>query len=346
MREYLPSTTGIGSVPHTEIKKSLSLVTSSVLIPFWTQHPKRSPFEMMIPQYSENLPYLTVEGGGKRIFLTNPEKDSYKQLERFYEASLKDDYIEKLGSISEEYARGLYAFLKWLKSLKKRLPLIKIHTTGPFTFTLGLNFEDNSPIYSDNQIREAAFTLLKAKSLWQIKTFKPYCKDCILFLDEPILAAIGSYPMLTDEVVVETLRNFIKAIKDEENEILVGVHCCGNTDWSLLVRSGINIISFDAYFYGDTLLLYADHLREFVENGGILAFGIIPTDGDKTVTETYGSLEERLEGLVQKLSAKGVNLPRDQILVTPSCGTGSLSVPAAETVFRLLSSFSHEFANR
>ncbi|MCX7704428.1 MAG: hypothetical protein N2234_10115 [Planctomycetota bacterium] len=339
-REVFPQTTGIGSVPYTDAEKSLDMVLRTVNIPFWTQHPRLSPLELMTHQYSENLPYVSLEEDGRRVYCRDPEEDSYAEMERFYEVALKESYVERLGRISERYARGLYAFLKRLEKTREKFPFIKIHTTGVFTFTLGLNFSNGTPIYSNTQMRQASSILLTAKSLWQVSRFSPYCKRCLLFLDEPILSAIGSYPMLTDSVVVETLAEIISAVKKQSPETLVAIHCCGNTDWSLLIESGLDILSFDAYFYGDALLLYSDSLRRFLHKGGILSFGIVPTDGENTLLETEESLRRRLNQLLERLSSKGVSVPENQILFTPSCGTGSLSPTAAERVFSLLSSFS------
>jgi len=338
IKRLLPVTTGIGSVPHTDIEAALDMVTTSVDVPFWTQHPKLSPFESMIPQFTEFLPYTVVEDNGRRIFCVRPETDSYAALERFYEDALSDEHIERIGTMSEFCAAGLHTFLRHLEKEKKRYACLKLQTTGPFTFTLGLNFDDKTPIYSDAQMREAALLLLKAKSLWQVRIFEPFSDELILFLDEPILSAIGTYIQLTPEVVTETLKNFTDGIKEEAPKLTVGVHCCGNTDWSLLAEAGVDIISFDAYFYGETLLLYADRLSEFVSSGGILAFGIVPTDGEHTLKETPEALEARLTALLQRLSDKGVDVPKEQMLLTPSCGVGSLTTDAAEAAFSLLRS--------
>lgn len=338
IEELLPATTGIGSVPHTDIDEALDMVLASVEIPFWTQHPKLSRFELMIPQFTEFLPYTVVEEDGRSVFCRRPESDSYAALQRFYELMLSDDFIETVGVVSEHCAAGLYALLDRLREDDRRLPCLKLHTTGPLTFTLGLNFDDRTPIYSDPQLREVALMLLEAKSLWQVQTFKPFAESLILFLDEPILSAVGTYLQLKDDVVVKTLNSLIEGMKKKSPELMVGVHCCGNTDWSLLVKSGADIISFDAYFYGETLLLYADALRSFIEDGGLLAFGIVPTDGERTLKETPENLVGRLQTLIGRLSAKGVNVAYERILLTPSCGVGSLSEEAAETAFSLLHS--------
>src|SRR4030042_637518 len=48
------------------------------------------------------------------------------------------------------------------------------------------------PIYFDEELREISLMLLKAKIRWQIDFLKPYAENIILFVDEPILSALGS----------------------------------------------------------------------------------------------------------------------------------------------------------
>jgi len=115
-----------------------------------------------------------------------------------------------------------------------------------------------------------------------------------------------------------------------------GVHCCGNTDWSMLLSLDIQVLSLDAYQYAETLALYPDDLGAFLEKGGMIAWGIVPNGGEAS-TETPDTLLDRFEGILKMLEAKGI--PREQMLengfITPACGTGGLSPALAERVFVL-----------
>jgi hypothetical protein len=113
---------------------------------------------------------------------------------------------------------------------------------------------------------------------------------------------------------------------------LTGVHCCGNTDWSLLLSTHLDILSFDAYGYLETLALYPKELTKFLERGGVLAWGIVPTSED-ILREDFQSLVRRFKKGVGTLIEKGIdpNLLQEPIL-TPSCGTASLPIPLAERV--------------
>jgi len=120
---------------------------------------------------------------------------------------------------------------------------------------------------------------------------------------------------------------------------LAGVHCCGNTEWSILIDAGVDIVNFDAFDYGETILLYPDAMRDFLKAGKALAFGIVPTNSAKIHAETVDSLMAKFCGLVEKLAkvtGLDTKLICNQAFVTPSCGTGSLPVADAELVFQTL----------
>jgi hypothetical protein len=102
----------------------------------------------------------------------------------------------------------------------------------------------------------------------------------------------------------------------------------------------VDILNFDAYGYLETLSLYPRELRAFLERGGILAWGIVPTN-DAIRNEDVRSLAQRIRSGLETLTRKGIDpdLLRRAIL-TPSCGTGSLPIPLAERVFQVTSELS------
>ena len=65
--------------------------------------------------------------------------------------------------------------------------------------------------------------------------------------------------------------------------VTLGIHCCGNTDWSLLLNAPIDILSFDSYGYFESLRLYDRALAQYLARGGWLAWGLVPT-GRKTLS--------------------------------------------------------------
>jgi len=320
------STTGIGSLSHKNAQEACRLILKTFDIPFWPQLPKMSFREWMIPQYSEGMPYIRINEEKELVWV---ERNKSDELERFYESCADKCRI----AISEDYAEGLHAFLK---TIKNRFKFIKGQVTGPLTFTLGLKDADGRPVYFDEELREISLMLLKAKIRWQIGLLKQFADNVIIFLDEPILSALGSTAYLG--VNPDEARRLIREASDtiKNSEGISGIHCCGNADWPSVMETGIDILNFDAYGYFDTLIMYKDNVAGFLDKGGCLAWGLVPTT-DAINAETYDSIRRQFDLKIEKMSkAVSSDVLLSRIILTPSCGTGSRSIEETLKIFQIL----------
>ncbi len=332
--------TGIGSFPHTDAKAACDLILSTIPeVPVWPQLSKVDFREQMEIQYSEGLPCVVYDEMKNRIYF-DTSGDCTSDLERLYENYVEGnlDYFK----ISPGFARGLYEMEKRLSETKlSSIQYIKTHVTGPITFGLGVVDENKKAIYYNDMFRDAVIKGITMKSRWLLNKFKQLGYSQICFIDEPILSAFGSstYVSVQRQDVVDYLKEVIEAIHDEG--ALAGIHCCGNTEWTILIDAGVDIISFDAYEFGETIGYYPKQTKEFLEQGGAIAWGIVPTS-EKINQETSESLIMQLEDRIDSLAKKGIDksLIWERCLITPSCGTGSLSVELSEKVFKQLSKVS------
>lgn len=156
----------------------------------------------------------------------------------------------------------------------------------------------------------------------------------IIFIDEPYLSSIGSaYVNLKKENIIEYINEIIEAIHREG--AMAGIHCCGNTDWSIILDTKTDIISFDAYNFIDNLMLFIGRIKLFLEGNGILAWGIVPSS-EIIRKETVETLTERIDKGIAKLTASGLSYQQiaNASLITPSCGAGTLSDELAGDVFK------------
>jgi methionine synthase II (cobalamin-independent) len=326
--------TGIGSLPHKDAERALDLIFKYCpRVPFWPQLPKRDIREGMVAQFSQNLACFNI--GPEGLFFKPQEKE--KELEIFYERIIANDadYFK----ISERFALGLHRFYQRLeRSNLKDIEFIKCQVTGPFTFAASINDEKGIALLHDSIFMQVIIKGLSMKALWQIELFKEFGKKIIVFLDEPYLGCFGSaYTPINRENVVRGLTEFSEAIKSEN--VLIGVHCCGNTDWSIFTDvANIDIINFDAFGFLDKLVLYADNLKGFFKRGGILCWGIVPTQ-EFTGQETADLLGEKIKGAIKTLLDKGLDkdLIWENLLLSPSCGLGTLDTEKSNKIFRLLS---------
>ena len=321
------TTTGIGSLPHKDPDAACRLVLESVDIPFWPQLPHLSFREFMIPQYAEGLPFLHIDEGKERIWVVRDDGD---QLLHFYET-----YTEDWQSpLSEHVAKGLHVFLRMIEG--KQFRFLKGQVTGPLTFTLGLKDADGRYIFFDEELREISLLLLKAKIRWQIEVLKQSADTVIIFIDEPILSALGTsgYLGVAPSEALRLLQETVSAV--ESAGAVPAIHCCGKADWPMIIQSNAKIINFDAYEYSETISLYPQEFTDFLKAGGYLAWGIIPTT-EAIVNEHVKSIKNRFDKQMEML-ARSIpsELLHSQILLTPACGAGSRSTDEAVKVLKML----------
>lgn len=335
--------TGIGSLPWTDTDSTCKKVLEYLPdIPFWPQLVQRSPFEDMNIQYTEGLPLLKVDDKKKTITALTDNME--EGLLEFYNHYLSDDtdYFR----ISREFAPGLYKQVELVSAEPDIFgDFIKGHSTGPVTFNASVKDSEGKSIIGNPDLLEAYTKGLAIKALWQVRELEKTGKKVIIFLDEPYLSGFGSaFSPIERHEVINLLKEIIDYLK-EKSDCLVGIHCCGNTDWSMIVDSGPDIINFDAFSFLDYFLLYPDDLKRFMDKGGIIAWGIVPT-GDSA---GKGGPEEfllRLNSGIENLCSLGLDraVIGAQSILTPACGMGTMDEPATETVLKLLSDLSKKMS--
>jgi methionine synthase II (cobalamin-independent) len=328
--------TAIGSMPHTNPDEACSIIMKYLHdIPAWPQLPRRSPKENMIIQFSEGFPGVVINGDKIRI---GPSADFENELEQIYIDCEQDDASKY--SISTEYAAGLYACLSKARGSK----MVKGQVTGPVTWGLAVTGQDGLGIFYDDTLAEAAAKFLRLKASWQESMLKEISPNPIIFVDEPYLVSLGSvFTPIPEEkvpVLLEEVFGGIKGIK--------GLHCCGNTDWSVILDTTIDVLSFDAYNYASSLSTHSDKVRAFLERGGTIAWGIVPNEEESLVKESLPSLRDRLEEAMAPFTRDGVKFKQiiAQGLITPSCTLASLSPEAANQTLELTAKLSHDLRSR
>jgi methionine synthase II (cobalamin-independent) len=321
------TTTGIGSLPYKEPDRAVKLVLEGCDIPFWPQLPRRSFRELMIPQYSEGFPAIKEDAERKEVFLSEITQD---ELNAFYEKAAE----EKDFPLSPDYAAGFYAFEDALRG--RKLKALKGQITGPLTFSLGLKDHEGRYIYFNEELREVTVMLLSLKAHWQIKRLNAFSDRVIIFIDEPILSALGSssYLGVDEKEALRMLSSVVDAI--HSHGAVSGIHCCGKADWAMVIKSGVKILNFDAFDYFDAFRAYEKEIAGFIERGGLIAWGVVPTT-EAINSVNHVALKDKLLYQIKELS-KVVSEDRliKHSLLTPSCGAGGRSQDEAERVFELL----------
>ncbi|MFH1032350.1 MAG: methionine synthase [Chloroflexota bacterium] len=330
--------TAIGTMPHKDPSAACSLIARFLKdIPCWPQLPNRSFRENMYIQYSEGFPGAAVTED--RIYVDR-SKDFSKPLEELYSAYLGNDSGKY--PVSREYAAGLHSFLT-LGGLSPRA--VKGQIVGPISFGLTVTDENRRSIIYDDTLADASAKLLRLKASWQEKALSKISKNTIIFVDEPSMASFGSaFTPISQEKVVSLLEEVFGGISG-----LKGVHCCGNTDWSVLLKTSADILSFDTYSYAESLSLYPKEIKKFLDRNGAIAWGIVPNDIEALAKETVASLKDRLEEALAPFTRNGIRFKQliEQGLLTPSCGLTRLPTEeASEQALELLTELSSAIRKR
>ena len=151
----------------------------------------------------------------------------------------------------------------------------------------------------------------------------------------------SAFISLSREQAIAYLDEVFNAIHLEGG--VAGVHCCANTDWSVLLATNVDILNLDAYGFLENLALYPAELREYLDRGGSICWGIVPNN-EQIFNESADGLADRLQDgirlIVEKAAARGVTIQTEEFagrsLIAPACGLGSTSIEVADRVFEML----------
>jgi hypothetical protein len=309
-------------------------------VPVW---PQLSAYggEQMMNQFIEGLPGL-VSHDGRTLFLTKGsgfEGELLAFYEEYLAVTAGDLTLhESRFRLGEENGVTLFAFLERLKKEPRSVTAVKGQTVGPFTLLSGLKDEDDRLALYDPRLRDVVVKTLALKAQWQAELLGCHGARPLIFIDEPVLSGFGSSAFIS--VSADDIGAMLQEVVHHIHEVggLAGVHVCANTDWSILFGTSADVINFDAYTYFERFALYQEELCSFLDRGGVVAWGLVPTtDDDSTCRETADSLARKWLEQVGTLTHVGLSLESllQHSLITPSCGCGSLGERSAERVVRL-----------
>lgn len=345
--------TGIGSLPHLDPTAAVSLIKEFLpLMPHWPQLPRYSVREFFCTQYLHvlnDLGLLRVEKGTKAYFL-DEEEDWPERLARFYELymQVEEGDIVALNKFSfpPGSAEGFYRFYVELKEYGTgEAKYLKGQVVGLLSAGFQVTNQRGVPAYYDKQLRDVLLKQLSLQAAWQVKTLSECGFPVIIFMDDPVIDSCGRYDRISvssDEVKAE-LSEFADFVRRFGG--LAGVHSCSDLDWSILFGSNLDIISFDTYQFADSFALYTSSIDDFMKKGGVVAWGVVPTDGNALEREDLKSLKAQFHRYLQKLVGKGVDpqLLMTNSIITPACGAGTLNEDQAKRIYQLTAELARDW---
>ncbi|MGI6119105.1 MAG: methionine synthase [Desulfosporosinus sp.] len=335
--------TGVGSLPQTNAEDALALIWKSVpFAPHWPQLPQLGAESSFIGQYLNALLETRVLADPKNPKFQVDETDWVERMTDFYTLYLEaiegdQQALERFG-LSALGGKGFEAFCHSLEDYGTRdAVMLKGQLIGPLSLGMQITDKNRRASYYDETLRDMLIKNLALHAEWQTKKLSHYGLPVLMMIDDPELYGFGASTHITlkREQLIEELNSIIAGIIQQGG--IAGVHVCAGMDWGLLFDSNVQVVNFDAYDYIQSMLVLAEPLNTFLKRGGILSWGIVPTNLIAW-QETAQSLKLRLENYIDELVKRGVDesLLRQQSMLTPSCGTGTLSSELAEHVYSLL----------
>ncbi len=298
-------TTAMGIMPHQDIERALE-VALSLDIPFWPQLPKVSYFEDMYVQALEHFPGVKIDVDHQRILFNLSL--FYEELPSYFEKADDPQTFRLTKGFSLVYHRFLERDLS-------HYPAIRGQMISPISLGLKIVDEDQKSIIYHDEVREVLFDFIQKKVNQQYRELRERNPNAFVWVDDPGLGLIFSALSGYNEVQAKTdLDRFLTGLEGPK-----GVHLCARPDWDFLFKSKIDILSFDSFNCGVVIVNYPS-LKDFVERGGIISWGIVPTYTELLEQETIDSLAERLETFWGELFRKGVDQEKllHQSLLAPA----------------------------
>jgi hypothetical protein len=341
-------TTGVGSLPHTNSEAALALIWKSVpLAPHWPQLPRLGAESAFIVQYLNVLIETGVIANVKTPKFQVNASDWAERMTAFYslyfEAIEGDEQALERFGFSSQGGEGFEVFCRDLERYGTReAVLLKGQLSGPLTVGMAITDYDRRSIYYDDSLRDMLVKTLALHAEWQTKRLRRFGLPVLMTIDDPGLYNFGAatHVTITREQLIEELNVMVEGILRQGG--IPGVHVCAGMDWTLLFDSKVQVVNFDAYDYMQSMMASAEPLNRYLERGGILSWGIVPTN-PIAWEENAQSLRLNLEEKIAELLRRGVDesLLRQQSMITPSCGTGALEEELAEHVYQLLYEIGH-----
>lgn len=300
-------TTAMGIMPHQDVETAIELAMR-LDVPFWPQLPNVSFYEDMYAQASEHFPGISVDPILGLITLNSEEFEA-----ELMEYAMRSDG-EEIFELSPAYSTTYHRFLS--KDLRG-CAAIRGQVIGPVSFGFRIVDQNRKPIIYSDGVRAVLWEFIQKKANRQYRQLKEKNANAFVWFDEPglgwVFSALSGY---SDLVAKEDYAAFLQGIEGPR-----ALHLCADINLPYLLDLGFDVVSFDAYQIGEMPREYASAIARFLSGGGVISWGIVPTDSINLLRENPESLVARVEGIWRKVAeVGGISVPAiaEQSLIAPA----------------------------
>jgi methionine synthase II (cobalamin-independent) len=298
--------TGIGGLPHRDAQEAAEFVLRSMEMPAIPSLPRRSPAEGWIAQAMVGMQGITIGQYGS--------------------ISVDPSMVDPLAPIVTDFQHDAFVgFRTFLEAAKGRTGWVKWQFVGPVTFGHAL-MRAGVPM---SEAFESAVRCVRDRvehMLHAVEEALPGCRQ-LVFIEESDFAELMNpgFPIAPD-TAIDLVSGALAAI---ETTAVSGLHVCGLADIPSQLATGPAVLSLPVR---QEVVESAGYLTRFMERGGYIAWGVVPTSGP--IITTAERPWRHLSKLWCELVERGVDpaLLRRQAIITPECGLSSHTPAVAERV--------------
>jgi len=329
-------TTAMAVMPHKDADRALDLALT-MDIPFWPQLPHVSYTEDMYVQAAEHFPGILLDMENRTLRFSME-----KFIIEFEETMAHFDEPEYF-DISKEYSVVYHRFLEM--DLSDR-PAIRGQLEGPVSFGFNILDQDKRPILFEDTVRSFMLEFMSKRINVQLERLKQMNSNAFMFVDEPGLQFLFSALSGYDSTKAKSdMEDFFAMIQRPR-----GIHLCGNPDWDFLLNLDLDILSLDTYQNGEIFASYSKSIKRFLDRGGIIVWGVVPTNFEPFEAENINALEARLTEVWDFLVDKGIDreflISRSLISPATCCLVNPDGEKTVEKAFKVVTELSQRLRDK
>ena len=228
------------------------------------------------------------------------------------------------GELTPANAVGFGAFEEALSlGLFQRALAVKGQVEGPITLSAYV-FHQGRSFLADPALFAAIAFHVSQMICWQIDRLKSAGLPVLMFVDEPALCLEA-----TEERRLNALEATLQSAR--VRGAYAGLHCCAARPFERMYRANPDILSFDAD-EGLELFFAGSDARNFLNRGGMVAYGIVPTRSGLTATDSVSIFNRWLQSASRAGDPQGFV---QSAIITATCGLGLLDGPSARESFEV-----------